>query len=96
MNEPPPSDPDDFQKELEILRSILQQKLQQTKLDPLTGTHLEFWLESARFLELNIELWDHVGNAYEENRARERMRKVLDILQQMIDLMNSGMEDGEA
>jgi hypothetical protein len=95
MNEPSSSDPDDFQKELEILRSILHENLQQAKQDPLLGTQVEFWLESAKFLELNIEIWDHAGNAYEENRARERMRRVLDILQQLVNQMNGGAGDGK-
>ncbi len=95
MNEPPPSDQDDFQKELEILRSILKENLQRAKQDPFLGTQLEFWLESARFLELNIEIWDQAGNVYKENQARERMRKVLDILQQLIIQMNDGNGDGK-
>jgi hypothetical protein len=96
MNEPPPSDPDDFQKELEILRSILQENLRRAKQDPLLGTQVEFWLASAKFLELNIEIWDQAGNIYKENEARERMRKVLDILQQLINQMNNGTGDGRA
>lgn len=65
-------------------------------MDPLLGTQLEFWLESARFLELNIKIWDQAGNAYQENQARERMRKVLDILQQLIDRTNDGTGDETA
>jgi hypothetical protein len=95
MNEPPLSDPDDFQKELEMLRSILHEKLQEAKDDPLLGTQLEFWLESAKFLELNIEIWGQAGNAYKENQARERMRKVLDILQQLVNRMSDGAGDGD-
>jgi len=96
MNEPPSSDLDDFQRELEILRSILHENLQRAKKDPLLGTQVEFWLESARFLELDIKIWDQAGNKYQESQARERMRKVLDILQQLINKMDNGMEDGEA
>ena len=96
MSEPPPSAPDDFQQELETLRSMLQENLQRAKEDPLLGTQLEFWLESAKFLELNIEIWDQTGNLYRENQARERMRKVLDILQQLINQMNDGTGDGKA
>jgi hypothetical protein len=96
MNEPPPSDPEDFQDELKVLRSILQEKLHQAKQDPLLGTQLEFWLESAKFLELNIEIWDQAGNAYKEHQARERMRKVLDILQELINQVNDGSGDGKA
>ena len=96
MNEPHPSDPEDFEDELNVLRSILQEKLHQAKQDPLLGTQLEFWLESAKFLELNIEIWDQAGNAYKENQARERMRKVLDILQELINQVNDGTGDGKA
>jgi hypothetical protein len=95
MNEPPPSDPDDFQQELEILRAILHENLQRGNLDRLLGTQLEFWLESAKFVELNIEIWDKAGNEYMGNQARERMRKVLDILQQLIDQLNDGRGDEE-
>jgi hypothetical protein len=96
MNEPPPLEPEDFQDELEVLRSILQEKLQKAKQDPLLGTQLEFWLESAKFLELNIKIWDQAGNAYKEKQARERMRKVLDILQELINQANDGSGDGKA
>jgi hypothetical protein len=41
-------------------------------------------------LELNIEIWDQAGNANKENQARVRMRKVLDILQELINQMNEG------
>lgn len=95
MNEPLPSDQDDFQRELEILQSILKENLQRAKQDPLLGTQLEFWLESARFLELNIKIWGEAGNEYRENQARERMRKVLDILQQLINQMNDRTGDEE-
>jgi hypothetical protein len=93
MSEPPPSDPDDFQQELDILRSILKENLQRSKQDPLLGTQLEFWMESAKFWELNIKIWDQAGNSYKENEARERMRKVLDTLQQLIDQMSDGSGD---
>jgi hypothetical protein len=93
MSEPPPSDPDDFQQELDILQSILKENLQRSKQDPLLGTQLEFWMESAKFLELNIKIWDQAGNIYKENEARERMRKVLDILRQLIDQINDGTGD---
>jgi hypothetical protein len=95
MSEPPPSSQDDFESELEILRSFLRENLQRSKQNPLLGTQLEFWLESARFLELNIKIWDDAGNMYKENQARERMRKVLDTLQQLINQMNDGTGDGK-
>ena len=96
MNEPPPSNQDDFQKELDILQAILKENLQRAKEDPLLGPQMEFWLESAKFWELNIKIWDNAGNAYMENQARERMRKVLNILQQLINQMNDQVGDGES
>ena len=59
------------------MRSLLKENLQRSKQDPFLGTQLEFWMESAKFLELNIKIWDQAGNIYKENEARERMRKVL-------------------
>ena len=96
MNAPPPSDPDDFQQQLEILRSLLKENLKRGEQNPLLGSQVDFWLESARFLELNIEIWGRSGNAYEENQARKQMRKVLDILQELVNRMNDGMGDGES
>ena len=87
MNAPPPSDQDDFQQQLEILRSLLDENL---------GSQVDFWLESARFWELNIEIWGKAGNAYEENQARKRMRKVLDVLLELINRMNDEMGDGKS
>ena len=55
MNAPPPSDQDDFPQELEILRSLLQEDLKRGEQNPLLGSQVDFWLESARFLELDIE-----------------------------------------
>ncbi len=96
MHEPSPSDQEDFQEQLEILRSILKKNLERAKQDRLLGTQLEFWMESARFLETDIEIWEHAGNTYQRNKAVEQMYKVLEILQQLIDPMNhDGMGDGQ-
>ena len=95
MNEPPPSDQDDFQEELEILRSILRKNMQKLDHDRFLGTQVEFWMESARFMETNIKIWEDTGNAYQHAQAVERMRKVLDILQELIRKLNedSGEEN---
>lgn len=53
------------------------------------GTQLQFWLESARFLEKDIEVWDDVGNLHKRDEAREKMRRVLDILQELISKMSN-------
>lgn len=96
MNEPPPSDQDDFQEELEALRSILEENLHKLKDDPFLGTQLEFWMESARFMETNIEIWEDAGNSYKHEQAIERMRKVLDILQKLIEQLNHDSGDGNS
>lgn len=95
MDNPPPSDHDDFQDELDSLRLILQKNLQKLKQDPFLGTQVEFWLESAKFMETNIEIWEEAGNTYKRQQATERMRKVLDVLQQLIDQLNEGSGDGK-
>ena len=96
MNEPPLSDQDDFQEELEVLRSILKKNLHKLNEDPFLGTQLEFWMESARFLEINLEIWESVGNAYKHEQAMERMRHVLEVLQQLIDKLNHDSGDGNS
>ena len=93
MNEPPPSDQDDFQEELKALRSILRENLHKLKDDPFLGTQLEFWLESAHFMENNIKIWEDAGNSYKYNEAMERMRKVLDVLQKLIEQLNHDSGD---
>jgi len=93
MNEPPRSDQDDFQQELDALRSILKKNLQKLKDDPFLGTQLEFWMESAQYLETNIEFWEIAGNAYKHEQALGRMRQVLEVLQQLIDQLNHDSSD---
>jgi hypothetical protein len=77
MNEAPPSDPNDFQQELEILRSILRDNLHRAKEDPLLGTQLEFWLESAKFLELDIEIWARRGMLTKKIKPERECAKCL-------------------
>jgi hypothetical protein len=92
-NDSPPSDQDNFQQELDALRLILKQNLHKLKEDPFLGTQVEFWLESAKFMETNLEIWEDTGNAYKHQQAMERMRKVLDSLQQLINQMNNHSGD---
>lgn len=97
MNEPPPSDQEDFQQELDALRLILQKNLQKLKHheNPALGKQLDFWIESAKFLKTEMEIWEKVGNVSKHEQAVERMRKVLGILQELIDHLNDGMGKGE-
>ena len=90
MNDPSSSNPEDFQQELEALRAILRKNLKKLKLDPFLGTQVEFWMESAKFTETNIEIWEREGNQYQRQQALERMRKVLKVLQELIDQLNDG------
>ena len=95
MNEPPPSDQEDFQQELDALRSILQQNLQKLNQDPFLDTRLEFWLESANFLVTEMDIWERVGDVGKREQAVERMQKVLGILQELIDHLNAESGDGK-
>ncbi|MGE5462471.1 MAG: hypothetical protein ACM3PS_03895, partial [Syntrophothermus sp.] len=80
MNAASPSDEEDFQRELNALRSLLEENLKRADPDPFLGTQLQFWLESARFLEKYIEVWYFVGNLNKRDEAREKLRRVLYIL----------------
>ena len=95
MNEPPLSDPEDFQQELDALRLILRDNLKHVRQDRMLGNQVEFWMESARFLETELQIWENAGNQYKRQQALERMRKVLDILQELIDRMNEDKGDGK-
>lgn len=95
MSTPPPSDPEDFQQELETLRAILQQNLERTEQDRLLGAQIEFWMQSAQFLETEMDTWERVGNVSKRQQAVERMQKVLDLLQQLINRMNDEAGDGK-
>jgi hypothetical protein len=95
MNEPTPSDQEDFQQELDALRTLLQKNLQKLQQDPFLGTQVEFWMESAKFAKKNMEIWGEAGNAYKHQQAVERMRKVLDVLEQLIDQLNDGTGEGK-
>jgi hypothetical protein len=93
MNKPTPSDEEDFQHEMDTLRLILQRNLQRLKQDPALGQRLDFWMESARFLETELEIWEQVGDDTKRDQAVEKMQKVLGILQELIDHLNDGLED---
>ena len=91
--EPDPSGPQDFEHELEMLREVIRRNLHRLSRDPLLGIKLDFWLESAQFTAMNLEIWEDAGNRYKYDVALERMQKVLDVLEKLIDQL--GDEPGE-
>ena len=91
--DPVPSDPEDFEKELEILRAILRRNIQQLTQDPRLGKQLEFWMSSADFAFRTMEIWEEAGNQDRFDEAAQRMRQVLETLQRLIERL--GDEPGE-
>lgn len=61
--------------------------------DPTLGKQLDFWMESAKLLEKEMEIWEETGNVLKYDQTVERMNKVLGILQELIDQLND--ETGE-
>ncbi|HJS17787.1 MAG TPA: hypothetical protein VJ785_03505 [Anaerolineales bacterium] len=96
MNESSPPDQEDLQRELEILRSIIRKNIARLGQDPLLGKQLDFWMESACFLTTEIRIWESVGNDTRYDLAVERMHKVLEILQELIEQLDDGSRDGES
>lgn len=89
MKEPLPSDPEDFERELEVLRSIIRQNIQRLDQDPMLDSQLDFWMESARFLMTSMEVWEDAGDRYQYTQAVEQMQKILGILQDLIDPLSN-------
>lgn len=92
MKESPHSDPEDFERELEILRSIIRNNVQRLHQDPVLDKQLDFWMESARFLMAEMKIWGETGNEPKHDQAVARMQKVLAALQELIDRLN---DEGE-
>jgi Zn-dependent M32 family carboxypeptidase len=91
--DPAPSDPEDFEKELEILRAILQRRLHRLNEDARLGKQLDFWMKSAEFAVTSMEIWEEAGNQDRFDEAAQRMKKVLETLQKLIEQL--GDEPGE-
>ena len=91
--DPAPSDPEDFEQELEILRAILHRNLHRLNQDARLGKQLEFWMKSAEFTATSMEIWEDAGNQDRFDEAALRMKRVLETLQKLIDHL--GDEPGE-
>ena len=87
--DPAPSDPEDFEKELEILRAILHRLNEDARL----GKQLDFWMKSAEFAVTSMEIWEEAGNQDRLDEATHRMKRVLETLQKLIDQL--GEEPGD-
>jgi len=91
--DPIPSDPEDFENELEILRAILHSRLHRLNEDARLGKQLDFWMKSAEFAVTSMETWEAAGNQDRFDEAAQQMRKVLETLQKLIEQL--GDEPGE-
>lgn len=91
--DPAPSDPEDFEKELEILRAILRRHLHRLNEDARLGKQLDFWMKSAEFAVTSMEIWEEAGNQDRFDEAAQRMKRVLETLQKLIEQL--GDEPGE-
>ena len=91
--DPAPSDPEDFEKELEVLRAILRRNVQRLNQDARLGKQLEFWMKSAEFAVTSMEIWEEAGNQDRFDEAAQRMKRVLETLQKLIEQL--GDEPGE-
>ena len=92
-SDPAPSDPVDFEKELEILRAILHRHLHRLSEDAKLGKQLEFWMKSAEFAVTSTEIWEEAGNQDRFDEAAQKMKNVLETLQTLIEQL--GDEPGE-
>jgi hypothetical protein len=79
-SDPAPSDSEDFEKELEILRAILRRHLYRLNEDARLGKQLEFWMKSAEFAVTSMEIWEEAGYQDRFDEAAQRMKKVLETL----------------
>ena len=91
--DPAPSDPEDFEKELEILRAILVRRLHRLNEDARLGKQLEFWMKSAEFAVTSMEIWKEAGDPDRLDESAHRMKRVLETLQKLIDQL--GVEPGD-
>ena len=89
-NDPAPSDPEDFEKELEVLRAILHRLNEDARLEK----QLDFWMQSAEFAVTSMEIWEEAGNQERFDEAAQRMRKVLETLQKLIEQLGDGPGEG--
>lgn len=83
--DPAPTDPEDFEKELEILRAILHRRLHRLNEDARLGKQVDFWMKSAEFAVTSMEIWEEAGNQDRFDEAAQKMKSVLETLQKLIE-----------
>jgi hypothetical protein len=80
------SDHEDFQLELEILRSVIRRNVERLNQDPLLGKRLDFWMGSAQFMVRHLQILEGAGNpGVKYEQSMEQMQKVLHRLQKLVE-----------
>jgi hypothetical protein len=92
--DPAPFDLEDFEKELEVLRAILRRNTQRLNQDARLGRQLDFWMKSAEFAVTSMEIWDEAGNQDRFDEAAQRMKRVLETLQKLIEQLGDKPGEG--
>lgn len=79
------------QEEIERIKSelannhcIIERNNQRLQSDPWLEKRIIFWMESARFLVTELEIWDHAGNDEKCAETTLKAQKALDGLYDLL------------
>jgi hypothetical protein len=74
-----------FQHELEECRAIINKNNNSLENNPSLARQINFWMESAKFLVTELEIWDRLGKRNNYDATYNKTRKAMDYLYTLID-----------
>ena len=90
------ADTEKFQRELNIYRSTLVElyKERHTQPSSLLDRQITFWMESARFLISELEIWGKLGNETKYALTLNKVQQTFDYLNGLIAQLSELDHDG--
>src|SRR5262245_920168 len=78
------ADVEKFRQELDTCRSIIVGLSKRRPTTSFLGKQLVFWMESARFLINELEIWDRLRDDAKYAATRHKLQKNLDYVNELV------------
>lgn len=78
------SDKEHYGRELDHFRSLAKANKRLLEGKPFLAVHLNFWMESIRFLITELEVWEYVGNRTKYAETISKLDKALNHIHRLI------------
>jgi len=85
-----------FKRELDTYRSVLIERTQASRTMSFLEKQAIFWIESARFLITELEVWDRFKDDAKYDATTRKVQEMLDRLNSLMNqLSNDQQSDGD-